>query len=225
MFITFEGGEGAGKTTQIVHLAGYLSGAGIPCILTREPGGTDLGKKIRAVLLHPDNAGMAPETELLLYMADRAEHIQTVIRPALNAGKTVLCDRFSDATMVYQGTARGLPPDGITQLHDLVFGNFKPDITFLLDLAPEIGLARARRQMETGGRPDAERRFEEETLGFHRRVREGYLTLARQEPERFRVIQADQDEDRVRSEIESAIKPFMKNRLANRNRRGADQRS
>ena len=225
MFITFEGVEGAGKTTQIVHLAGYLTARGVQCILTREPGGTDLGKKIRAVLLHPSSAGMAPETELLLYMADRAEHIQTVIRPSLNAGKAVLCDRFSDAMMVYQGTARGLPADRITRLHALVFGNLKPDMTFLLDLAPETGLARARRQMETGGRPDAEGRFEEETLAFHQRVREGYLTLARQEPERFRVIRADQDENRVRSDILSVITPFLEKRLAIRTRQGAGRRS
>jgi len=224
MFITFEGVEGAGKTTQIVHLANYLTGRGVQCLLTREPGGTDIGKKIRAVLLHPDSAGMASETELLLYMADRAEHIQTVIRPALSAGKAVLCDRFSDATMAYQGAARGLSFESIERLHALVFGNLKPDLTLLLDLAPEAGLARARHQMEAGGRPEAEGRFEEETLAFHQRVRQGYLQLARREPERFHLIPADQDEDNVRSAIAAAVKPFLEQRLADGTRSGPGRR-
>ena len=120
LFITLEGGEGAGKTTQIVHMAGWLAERGVTCTLTREPGGTDLGRKIRAVLLDPDHAGMAPETELLLYMADRAEHIGTVVRPALASGRTVLCDRYFDATLVYQGAARGLPVDRILRLHALI---------------------------------------------------------------------------------------------------------
>jgi dTMP kinase len=209
MFITLEGGEGAGKTTQIVTLAGYLAQRGLGCILTREPGGTDLGKRIRALLLNPDHCGMAPETELLLYMADRAEHISTIIRPALAAGKTVLCDRFFDATLVYQGTARGLPPEWIAQLHALVFAGLQPDLTLLLDLPAEVGLARARRQLEKGARITQESRFEEETLTFHQRVREGYLELARRAPERFRVIDAAQDESRVRDDIRKAVESFM----------------
>jgi dTMP kinase len=209
MFITLEGGEGAGKTTRIVELAGSLAERGLRCILTREPGGTDLGKKIRALLLSPDNAGMAPETELLLYMADRAEHIRAVIRPALAEGKTVLCDRFFDATLVYQGAARGLSRDWTAQLHALVFAGLTPDLTLLLDLPPEVGLARARRQMEKGVRSAQESRFEEETLAFHQRVRDGYLELARRQPERFRVIDAAQDETRVREEIHSAVVAFL----------------
>ena len=118
VFITFEGGEGAGKTTQILHLAGYLAEKGIKSIRTREPGGTAVGKRIRAVLLDPDHAGMAPETELLLYLADRAEHVRSVIRPALAAGTSVLCDRFFDATIVYQGAARGLSAEWVVRLHD-----------------------------------------------------------------------------------------------------------
>ncbi len=212
MFITLEGGEGAGKTTQIVHLAGYLSERGLGCILTREPGGTDLGKRIRALLLNPDHSGMAPQTELLLYMADRAEHVSTVIRPALAAGKTVLCDRFFDATLVYQGTARGLSPEWIAQLHALVFAGLQPDLTLLLDLPAEAGLARARRQLEKGARPSQESRFEDETLTFHQRVRDGYLELARQEPERFRVIDAGQDENRVREAIRSVVESFLRHR-------------
>jgi dTMP kinase len=209
MFITLEGGEGAGKTTQIVHLAGSLAERGLKCILTREPGGTDLGKKIRALLLNPDNAGMAPETELLLYMADRAEHVSAVIRPALAAGKTVLCDRFFDATLVYQGAARGLSSEWTAQLHALVFAGLTPDLTLLLDLPPEVGLGRARRQLEKGARSAQESRFEDETLAFHQRVREGYLQLARRQPERFRLINAAQDETRVRAEIRSAVEGFL----------------
>jgi dTMP kinase len=212
LFITFEGGEGAGKTTQIVHLAGCLAERGIKSILTREPGGTAVGKRIRAVLLDPDHAGMAPETELLLYMADRAEHIQTVIRPALADGVSVLCDRFFDATVVYQGAARGLKPEWIGRLHELLFAGLKPDLTLLLDLPPEDGLARARRQLEQGVRSSGEGRFEAESLDFHQRVRAGYLALARQEPERFRVIDAGRDEDRVRGDIRAAVELFLSRR-------------
>jgi dTMP kinase len=212
MFITLEGGEGAGKTTQIVHLAGVLAERGRRCILTREPGGTGLGKKIRALLLHPENTGMAPETELLLYMADRAEHISIVIRPALADGKAVLCDRFFDATLVYQGVARGLALEWAARLHELVFPGLTPDLTLLLDLPPEVGLVRARRQLEKGGRSAQESRFENEDLDFHRRVREGYLELARREPERFRLIDAAQDEDRVREDIRVAVESFLNRR-------------
>jgi dTMP kinase len=211
MFITFEGGEGAGKTSQIVHLAGFLTQQGVKSILTREPGGTVLGRQIRAVLLDPEHGGMAAEAELLLYMADRAEHVHTVIRPALAAGTTVLCDRFFDATLVYQGVARGLAADWIGRLHDLVFAGLQPDLTLLLDLPPEVGLARARRQLEKGVRPRRESRFEDETLAFHQRVREGYLSLAHQEPGRFRVIDAGRDEQRVRQDIQTAVELFLKN--------------
>mgnify|MGYP001766925426 CR=1 FL=1 len=209
LFITLEGGEGAGKTTQIVHLAGYLAGCGIKSILTREPGGTAIGKRIRSVLLDPEHAGMAPETELLLYMADRAEHVQTVIRPALDAGTSVLCDRFFDATIVYQGAARGLTAEWVGRLHALVFAGLKPDLTLLLDLPPEAGLARARHQLERGGRVRGESRFEAEALAFHQRVRMGYLALADREPERFRVIDASRDEDRVRTDLLAAVEAFL----------------
>lgn len=209
LFISLEGGEGAGKTTQIVHLAGYLAERGIKSILTREPGGTAIGKRIRAVLLDPEHARMAPETELLLYMADRAEHVQTVIRPALAAGASVLCDRFFDATIVYQGAARGLTAQWVGQLHDLVFGGLKPDLTLLLDLPPKTGLARARRQLERGARASGESRFEEEALAFHQRVRTGYLNLAHQEPDRFRVIDASRGEGRVRADLIASVDAFL----------------
>jgi dTMP kinase len=209
MFITLEGGEGSGKTTQIVSLAGLLAERGMRCLLTREPGGTALGKKIRSVLLRPENAGMTPEAELLLYLADRAEHVHTVIRPALAAGQVVLCDRFFDATVVYQGFARGLSPERIWRLHELLFDGLKPDLTLLLDLPPEEGLARARRQLEKGGRALAESRFEEETMAFHQRVRDGYLALAEREPERFRVIAAGRAEPDVQRSIRAVVEPRL----------------
>ncbi|MFO7709260.1 MAG: dTMP kinase [Desulfobacterales bacterium] len=209
MLITLEGGEGAGKTTQILHLAEWFQRRGTSCILTREPGGTPLGKSIRALLLNPENHGMAPETELMLYMADRAEHVHKVISPALTAGRTVLCDRFFDATLVYQGFARGLPAERLVQLHELVLGGLRPKLTLLLDLPPEVGLARARGQLAKGARASAESRFEREALEFHRRVREGYLSLARQQPDRFRIVDAARDEERVRTEIEAAVDAFI----------------
>lgn len=209
LFITFEGGEGAGKTTQILHVAAFLSARGRSCLLTREPGGTEIGKKIRALLLDPDHAAMAPLTELLLYMADRAEHIERVIRPALAQGRTVLCDRFFDATVVYQGAARGLSMEWAESLHEIVFPGVRPDLTLLLDLPPELGLSRARRQMEKGGRAAREGRFENEDLSFHRRVREGYLELARRRPERFRVIDAARGVAEVKEDLLQTVAGFL----------------
>jgi dTMP kinase len=209
MFITLEGGEGAGKTTQIAHLARELEGRGLKCLLTREPGGTGLGRRIRELLLNPENAGMAPQAELLLYMADRAEHIHRVIKPALDDGRIVICDRFCDATIVYQGHGRRLSADWVRRLHGTVFAEFKPDLTLLLDLPPAVGLARAARQLAQGGRPAAESRFEAEALAFHQRVREGYLAQASREPERIRVIDAAGDEAQVRADILSAVEPFL----------------
>ena len=209
MFITLEGGEGAGKTTQILHLAEWFQRRGTSCILTREPGGTPLGKSIRALLLNPENQGMAAETELMLYMADRAEHVHKVILPALTAGRTVLCDRFFDATLVYQGAARGLPLERLVQLHRLVLGGLRPQLTLLLDLPPEVGLSRARGQLAKGARALTESRFEHEAIEFHRRVREGYLNLARQEPDRFRILDAALDEERVQAEIRTAVDNFI----------------
>jgi dTMP kinase len=189
-------------------LAEWFQRRGTSCLLTREPGGTPLGKSIRALLLNPENQGMAPETELLLYMADRAEHVRQVISPALTAGRTVLCDRFFDATLVYQGFARGLPVERLAQLHHLVLGGLQPQLTLLLDLPPEVGLSRARGQLTKGARAMAESRFEREAIEFHRRVREGYLGLAQQEPDRFRIVDAARDEERVQADIQSAVAAF-----------------
>jgi dTMP kinase len=154
-------------------------------------------EKIRAILLDPMSKDMDPLAELLLYTADRAQHIKEFILPLLSDGKMVLCDRYYDATMAYQGFARGLDIGLIEKMHKLLFENLKPDIT----LPPEIGLARAWKQIETGIRTGEETRFEEETLSFHKKVRSGYLELAHLEPERFRIIDASKDEHGVREEI------------------------
>ncbi len=201
MFISFEGIEGSGKTTQIKHIVKFLQDNGHDCVITREPGGTRIGEKIRAILLDPASKDMDPLTELLLYTADRAQHIREFVYPFLSAGKTVLCDRFYDATVVYQGFARGLDIGLIYKLHKLLLDNLKPDITILLDLPPEKGLSRAWKQIENGDRESVETRFEEEKLSFHNKVRSGYLELARLEPGRFRVIDASMDENQVCSEI------------------------
>jgi dTMP kinase len=201
MFITFEGIEGAGKTTQIRYLSEYLSNQGYDCLITREPGGTEIGRQIRAILLDPDNDDLDPMTELLLYMADRIQHVRRVVLPALRDGKTVLCDRYVDATIVYQGVARGLDIERIRELHQILLDNLKPDMTFLFDLPPEIGLSRAWRQIKNGTRTKDETRFEKERLCFHEKVREGYLSLAGMEPSRFRIINALMDENRVMKEV------------------------
>ena len=201
MFISFEGIEGSGKTTQIKHLDTFLRNNGHDCVITREPGGTRIGEKIRAILLDPASKDMDPLTELLLYTADRAQHIRELVLPFLSAGKTVLCDRFYDATVVYQGFARGLDIGLINTLHRLLFENLKPDITLLLDLPPEKGLLRAWKQIENGDRESVETRFEEEKRSFHHMVRSGYLELARLEPQRFKVIDASMEENQVRNEI------------------------
>ncbi len=179
----------------------FLASKGLACAATREPGGTQIGQKIRAILLDPENKDMEPMVELLLYIADRAQHVQEIILPLLSAGKTVICDRYYDATVVYQGFARGIHIDVIHELHKSILNNLKPDITILLDLPSEIGLSRAWKQIESGDRADLETRFEEETLAFHEKVRSGYLELARLEPGRFRVVDASRNENQVRAEV------------------------
>ncbi len=209
MFITLEGIEGSGKTTQIKYLVEFLESKGHECFTTREPGGTKIGEKIRAILLDPESQDMDPLTELLLYMADRVQHIKEFINPSLSAGKTVLCDRYYDATVVYQGYARGLNTKLINKLHALIHQDLKPDITILLDLPPEVGLLRAWKQIDNGARTSLETRFEKETLLFHKKVRTGYLELARKEPERFLIIDASKDENQVRKEITKLLAELL----------------
>ena len=201
MFITLEGIEGSGKTTQIKNIVEFLENKGYDCVVTREPGGTKIGEKIRSILLDPENRNMEPACELLLYFSDRVQHIKELINPALSEGKTIICDRFFDATLVYQGYARGLSIDLIIKLHEMIAYGLKPDITILLDLLPEIGLSRAWEQIDNGSRSGGETRFEKETLLFHEKIRAGYLELARLEPRRFRIIDASKNKDQVKQQI------------------------
>jgi dTMP kinase len=210
MFITLEGIEGSGKTTQICRLVEFFEGRGIECVATRQPGGTLIGENIRSILLDPANSALEPLAELLLYMADRAQHINELIRPALKNGKTVVCDRYFDATLVYQGFARGLRIDLIGQLHQLLFDDLKPDVTLLLDLSPQVGLERAWQQLNNGQRSGDESRFEAEAVAFHEKVRAGYLQLARLEPERFRIIDAAQTQNQVFAAMRKIVSSFLK---------------
>jgi dTMP kinase len=209
MFITLEGIEGSGKTTQIDRLAEFFKEHGTACVTTRQPGGTVIGENIRSILLNPQNHDLEPLTELLLYLADRAQHINEIIKPALAEGKTVLCDRYFDATVVYQGFARGLRVELLLELHRILFENLKPDVTLLLDLSPQQGLDRAWQQLSNGRRAGRESRFENESLAFHEKVRAGYLELAKREPQRFRIIDAGRSADHVFAEISKALAPFL----------------
>jgi len=186
-FITFEGIEGCGKTTQIRFLAERLKAAGLRVTLTREPGGCAIADKIRGILLDADNRAMLPHAELLLYAAARAQHVGEIVKPALDEGSVVLCDRFTDATIAYQSSGRGIDRDTVDTLNSLACGGVRPDLTVLIDCDPALGLERARRRIDASSGP-REERFELEALAFHQRVREGYLALAGAEPHRFLVV-------------------------------------
>jgi dTMP kinase len=201
-FITVEGGEGAGKSTQLAFMREYLERAGQPVMLTREPGGTELGEEIRALLLGHRHDGMALSAETLLMFAARAEHLEQVIRPSLAAGCWVLCDRFTDATYAYQGGGRGLPAARIAMLEDWVQDSLRPDLTLLFDLPVEVGLARA-------GRRGAADRFEREDWAFFARVRAAYLARASREPDRYRVVDADRPVEVVRAEVETLLADWL----------------
>lgn len=205
MFITLEGIEGSGKTSQLAAIAAFIQGRGRTCRITREPGGTPLGRRIRRILLDPASADLHASAELLLYLADRAQHLAAVVRPALTAGHVVISDRFVDATLVYQGIARGVAPETIERLHRLLFDDLWPDLTLLLDLPADQGLDRARRDLSSGERTADEGRFEAEDLAFHRRVRQGYLDRARGCPQRFRVIDASRPADAVWHQIRDVL--------------------
>ncbi len=200
-FVTFEGIEGSGKTTQVARLADRLDAVGEPAIITREPGGSPLGRRIRGLLLGEDIARIEPIAELFLYVADRAQHLHEIVEPALAAGTHVLCDRFLDATLAYQGFARGLDLDFIRRLHQKSPLDRRPNRTILLDLDPELGLDRARRRNDELALEAPEGRFERETMEFHRRVRDGYLSLAEAEPFRFRIVAAEGTAEEIEARI------------------------
>ncbi len=202
MFITLEGGEGVGKTTQQALLAERLQQEGYTCVCTREPGGTALGKALRELLLHGDP--LTPLAELLLYAADRAEHVNKVIAPALAAGQVVICDRYTDSTLAYQGYGRGLNLEQIRQLNHLATGGLQPHLTLWLDLAPEVGLARSR----LGDK------LEQEHLEFHRRVYRGFQALAAAEPQRIVRIDGEGSPAEVATRIWTAIRPCLPKALS-----------
>lgn len=202
LFITLEGPEGAGKSTNREYLAERLREQGIDVLLTREPGGTPLAERIRELLLDPSDEPMAADTELLLVFAARAQHLQQVIRPALAKGSVVLCDRFTDATYAYQGGGRGLSVERIAQLEQFVQGELRPDLTLIFDLPVEVGLARAAAR----GRLD---RFEQEGRGFFEAVRQAYLQRAEQAPQRYRVLDAGQTLAQVQADIDALLPSLL----------------
>ena len=201
-FITVEGGEGVGKTTNLAFIEARLRSAGLSVVVTREPGGTLLGEDIRGLLLGHRHDGMASDTELLLMFAARAEHLAKVIKPALANGQWVLCDRFTDATYAYQGSGRGIAREHIAQLEQWVQGDLRPDLTLLLDVPIEIGLRRA-------GDRSALDRFESEQVAFFERVRAAYLDSARHEPNRYRIIDTAQTLEDVQRTLGSVLDGYI----------------
>jgi len=200
-FVSFEGGDGTGKSTQIHALENYLIERGRACLVTREPGGTSLGKLLRQVLLEVSDREIAPATELYLYLADRAQHVSEVIRPALAAGKIVLCDRYTDSTLAYQGYGRGIDLKLLGRFNDVADGGVRPDLTILLDCPVAVGLARTSRRPSAEGRPGQDR-FEREAYEFHEKIRAGFLAMAGAEPVRFRVVDSTRPREEVTREIQ-----------------------
>lgn len=190
MFITFEGIEGTGKSTQIALLKAHLETLGRSVLVTCEPGGSRIGRELRRVLLSLENRDLCARAELFLYLADRAQHVAQVVRPALEAGQVVLCDRFADSTVAYQAFGRGLDADLLHSLNELAVDGTWPDLTILLDIDPRTGLERAMARNTAEGKTVAEGRFEAESLAFHQRVREGYAAWAERFPQRIRLVEA-----------------------------------
>jgi dTMP kinase len=205
-FISFEGGDGSGKSTQLRMLADYLSSQGRACLCTREPGGTNLGRMIRKVLLEVRDESISSQTELFLYLADRAQHIQEVVQPALAGGKIVLCDRFTDSTLAYQGYGRGADLRLLREMNFMAGGGIIPDLTFLLDCPVDLALSRTTRRIQAQRSTESrEDRFESEDVGFHERVRRGFKELAQAEPERIRVLDASRSIQEVHEQIRAIV--------------------
>ena len=200
LFITFEGADGCGKTTQLNLLADFLSAKGLDVVITREPGSKGLGQNIRELLLHYDG-DVAPMCEAFLFLADRAQHIEQLINPAVSDGKIVLCDRHTDSTIAYQGYGRNKDIDQLNYLNDIATNGRKPDLTFLFDVSTEVAMKRVG---------DEKDRMESAGIEFHKKVREGYLQLAKQEPARIRVINADHSIDEVFEQVQNIIKEKIK---------------
>ena len=209
LFVTFEGIEGSGKTTQIKKAADYLKERGVPCIVTGEPGGTPVGGELRNILLDKTALALSGRTELLLFAADRAQHVEEVIAPAMKEGKVVLCDRFSDATVAYQGYGRKQDRRHVRSLCAFASRSLVPDMTFLFDISTDTGLGRITDRASRAGDAPREDRFEREHLKFHEMVRDGYLTLAREEPDRFRVIDASRDIDAVHRDVRTHLEGLI----------------
>ena len=201
-FITVEGIEGAGKTTCMQVVTDFIEQQGISAIHTREPGGTDLGEDLRNLLLGHKHTGMSDDAELLMMFAARAEHIAQKIKPALDAGNWVLCDRFTDATYAYQGYGRGISLEKISGLENWVQGELRPDLTLLMDLPVEMGMERA-------GKRSAPDRFESEAWDFFERIRQGYLSIAAEQSSRVKVIDASQDLHNVQEQVRAAVEAFV----------------
>lgn len=200
-FITFEGVEGSGKTSLIRRLAERLQESGVDCLVTREPGGIPIAEQIRSVILDADNTAMDGRTEALLYAAARRQHIVEKVQPALEAGRIVLCDRFIDSSLAYQGHARGLGMEAVREINDFAIAEMMPELTFLLDLPPVAGLRRIELNSER-----EQNRLDLEKLEFHELVREGYLILQKQEPDRIRLIDADRTREEIAAEVCELLK-------------------
>ncbi len=193
LFITFEGAEGSGKTVQTRTLYKRLSRLAIPALLTHEPGGTVAGERIARLVKWAHNAGISPLTELLLFNASRAQLVEEIIQPSLKVGKVVICDRYADSTIAYQGYGRGLDMEMVKRLNDTATRGLKPSLTILLDLPFEAGMARKANRKHD--------RFEQEDIAFHKKVRQGYLKLAAEEPERWLVVDASQSKEKIKEII------------------------
>ena len=207
--ITFEGIEGSGKSTQIRLVTRHLIEKHVPLVTTQEPSGTDIGRKIGGILFNREHHYMCAETEAFLFCAARAQHVRETIIPALKQNKLVLCDRFSDATYAYQGAARGLDSEFIRTINNYSTMGIKPDLTLLFDLPVETGLRRATARDNCLTDPSFSDRFERENLNFHNKVREGYLNIFYNEPERFRLINAERDIDTIQEEVRRQIMEFI----------------
>lgn len=205
-FITLEGTEGAGKTTQLPAITSLLKEKGFDVLVTREPGGSELCQNIRSILLDPQNCDLVPLAELFLYLADRAQHVQEMIRPALDQGKVVICDRYADATVAYQGFARNLGVDKVTELNRHATEGLEPDLTFLFDLPVEVGLGRAISRIGNYSKDQpSESRFEMENLDFHTKVRQGYLSLSKANPDRYVILDALQSSKKIAHLIKAEL--------------------